>query len=56
MTTPSELAIDHQMAAEDDRDTREHMPDPAAGTEELRVTLQRYRAFGTRLADFSRET
>jgi len=27
-----------------------------AGTEELRVTLQRYRAFGTRLADFSRET
>jgi hypothetical protein len=27
-----------------------------AGTEELRVALQRYRAFGTRLADFSRET
>jgi hypothetical protein len=27
-----------------------------AGTEEFRVALQRYRAFGTRLADFSRET
>jgi hypothetical protein len=27
-----------------------------AGTEELRVALQHYRAFGTRLADFSRET
>jgi len=27
-----------------------------AGTEELRVALQRYRAFGTHLADFSRET
>ena len=27
-----------------------------AGTEELRVALQQYRAFGTRLADFSRET
>src|ERR1700730_14252441 len=27
-----------------------------AGTEELRVALQRYRALGTRLADFSRET
>jgi MFS family permease len=27
-----------------------------AGTEELRVALQRYRAFGTRLADFSRDT
>ena len=26
-----------------------------AGTEELRVALQHYRAFGTRLADFSRE-
>ena len=148
MTSPSEMAIDHPMAAEDDKDTRELMPDPAgplptenpqgdpdrsmtfsvpdaepepvpgspaasaaasestrwheiqvmfvddprsavelaaglvddsgqavvafvkeqqdslpaawrgedAGTEELRVALQRYRAFGTRLADFSRET
>jgi hypothetical protein len=27
-----------------------------AGTEEFRVALQRYRAFGTRLAAFSRET
>ena len=27
-----------------------------AGTEELRVALQHYRAFGIRLADFSRET
>jgi hypothetical protein len=27
-----------------------------AGTEELRVGLQQYRAFGTRLAEFSRET
>ena len=27
-----------------------------AGTEELRVALQHYRAFGTRLAAFSRET
>ena len=27
-----------------------------AGTEELRVALRHYRAFGTRLADFSRET
>ena len=27
-----------------------------AGTEELRLALQGYRAFGTRLADFSRET
>jgi hypothetical protein len=146
MTSPSEMAIDHPMAAEDDKDTRERMPDPAgplptenpqgdadrsmtfpvpdaepepvpgspaatasestrwheiqvmfvddprsavelaaglvddssqalvafvkeqqdsllaawhgedAGTEELRVALQHYRAFGTRLADFSRET
>ena len=137
MTSPSELAVDHQMAAEDDEDTLERMPDPAsslltenpqpvapvaawdpaaavsaaasqstswhdiqvtfvddprsavemaaglvddssqalvafvkeqqdslqaawhgedAGTEELRVALQHYRAFGTRLADFSRET
>src|SRR5580704_4030761 len=127
MTSPSEMAIDHQMAAEDDKDTRGRMPDPAgplptenpepvpespaasatasestrwheiqvmfvddprsavetaaglvddssqalvafvkeqqdslraawrgedAGTEELRVALQHYRAFGTRLADF----
>jgi hypothetical protein len=29
MTSPSEMAIDHQMAAEDDKDTRERMPDPA---------------------------
>ena len=29
MTSPSEVAIDHQMAAEDDKDTRERMPDPA---------------------------
>ena len=29
MTSSSELALDHQMAAEDDRDTRERMPDPA---------------------------
>jgi hypothetical protein len=148
MTSPGERAIDHPMAAEDDKDTRGRMPDPAgplpaenpqgdadrsmtfsvpdaepesipgspaasataresprwheiqvmfvddprsavetaaglvddssqavvafvkeqqyslraawrgedAGTEELRVALQRYRAFGTRLADFSRET
>jgi hypothetical protein len=41
MTSPSEMAIWH---GED------------AGTEELRVALQHYRAFGTRLADFSRET
>jgi hypothetical protein len=27
-----------------------------AGTEELRTAVQHYRAFGTRLADFSRET
>jgi hypothetical protein len=27
-----------------------------AGTEELRAAVQRYRAFGTRLADFCRET
>ncbi len=27
-----------------------------AGTEELRVAFQHYRASGTRLADFSRET
>ena len=27
-----------------------------AGNEELRIALQHYRAFGTRLADFSRET
>jgi hypothetical protein len=83
MTSPSEMAIDHQMAAEDDKDKGERMPDPAgplltenpqpvapatawrpgatvmaspAGTEELRVALRHYRAFGTRLADFSRET
>jgi hypothetical protein len=148
MTSPSEMAVDHPMAAEDDEDTRGRMPDRAgplpaenpqgdadrsmafsvpdaepepipgspaasatagesarwheiqvmfvddprsavetaaglvddssqavvafvkeqqdslraawrgedAGTEELRVALQRYRAFGTRLADFSRET
>jgi hypothetical protein len=125
MTSPSEMAIDHQMATEDDKDTRERsepdaepesipessaasatasestrwheiqvmfVDDPRsavetaaglvddrsqavvafvkeqqdslraawrgedAGTEELRVALQRYRAFGTRLADFSRET
>jgi hypothetical protein len=148
MTSPSEMAIDHPMAAEDDTDTLERMPDPAgppptenpqgdadrsmtfsvpdaepepvpgspaasatasestrwheiqvmfvddprsavetaaglvddssqalvafvkeqqdslraawrgedAGTEEFRIALQRYRAFGTRLADFSRET
>jgi hypothetical protein len=159
MTSPGEMAVDHQLAAEDDEDARERMPDPAwrpgatvmaspadeskaagqgdadrsvtfsvpgaepgpvprspaasatasestrwhevqvmfvddprsavelaaglvgdssqalvafvkeqqgsllaawhgedAGTEELRVALQRYRAFGTRLADFSRET
>ena len=30
--------------------------DEYAGTGELRVALRRYRAFGTRLADFSRET
>jgi hypothetical protein len=29
MTSPSEMAIDHQMAAEDDKNTRERMPDPA---------------------------
>jgi|GEM_PF-2134330 len=29
MTSPSEMATDHQMAAEDDKDTRERMPDPA---------------------------
>ena len=29
MTSPREMAIDHQMAAEDDKDTRERMPDPA---------------------------
>lgn len=29
MTSPGELAIDHQMAAEDDKDTLEGMPDPA---------------------------
>jgi cytoskeletal protein RodZ len=29
MTSPSEMAIDHPMAAEDDEDTRERMPDPA---------------------------
>src|SRR5512133_842268 len=29
MTSPSEMAVDHQMAAEDDEDTRERMPDPA---------------------------
>jgi hypothetical protein len=30
MTSPSELAVDHQMAAEDDEDTLERMPDPAS--------------------------
>jgi len=29
MTSPSETAIDHQMAAEDDEDMRERIPDPA---------------------------
>jgi hypothetical protein len=29
MTSPNEMAIDHQMAAEDDKDKRERMPDPA---------------------------
>jgi len=29
MTSPSEMAIDHQMAAEDDKNTLERMPDPA---------------------------
>jgi hypothetical protein len=29
MTSPSEMAIDHQMAAEDDKDKRDRMPDPA---------------------------
>jgi len=29
MTSPSEMAVDHQMAAEDDKDTLERMPDPA---------------------------
>ena len=29
MTSPREMAIDHQMAAEDDKDTLERMPDPA---------------------------
>jgi hypothetical protein len=30
--------------------------DADAGTEELRTAVQHYRAFGTRLAGFSRET
>ena len=29
MTSPSEMAVDHQMAAEDDKDTLEPRPDPA---------------------------
>jgi hypothetical protein len=29
MTSPGETAIDHQMAAEDDQDMRERIPDPA---------------------------
>lgn len=29
MTSSGELAIDHQMAAEDDENTLERMPDPA---------------------------
>jgi hypothetical protein len=42
MTSPGEMAIGWH--------------GEVAGTEELRVALQHYRAFGTRLADFSRET
>jgi hypothetical protein len=30
MTSPHETAIDHQVAAENDEDMREHIPDPAA--------------------------
>jgi hypothetical protein len=29
MTSPAEMAIDHQIAAGDDKDKRERMPDPA---------------------------
>jgi hypothetical protein len=47
MTSPSETATNHQLAAWRGED---------AGTEELRTAVRHYRAFGNRLADFSRET
>ena len=45
MTWPSETATNHQLAAWRGED---------AGTEELRTAVRHYRAFGNRLADFSR--